>query len=231
MNVNFEGKTYSFEVKPGTSGYLQFTDAIRQAFQLPADSELNITFTCDEPCTEASSLLTLQGPGAYDAAVYCASISAARRQLGQRSHRSHTITGINEVEEPDGTVGVFEDSIQELTQQQQQQPPQAPLPSQMRTHHHRSRTTIGTRREIQTPAVVYQSEEDVPMTGTSGRMRFGHSRTRSSSLAVPNSSNLSTSSSERTRTRTIEERSNRHSKRWAKVTKKMRAIYQKFTQK
>lgn len=53
MNVNFEGKTYSFEVKPGTSGYLQFTDAIRQAFQLPADSDLNITFTCDEPCTEA----------------------------------------------------------------------------------------------------------------------------------------------------------------------------------
>ena len=52
MNVSFEGKTYSFEVKPGSSGYMQFTEAIRHAFQLPSDSELNITFTCDEPCTE-----------------------------------------------------------------------------------------------------------------------------------------------------------------------------------
>ena len=52
MNVSFEGKTYSFEVKPGSNGYLQFTEAIRQAFQLPIDSELNITFTCDEPCND-----------------------------------------------------------------------------------------------------------------------------------------------------------------------------------
>ena len=45
------GKTYSFEVKPGPAGYRQFTEAIRQAFHLPEDSELNITFTCDEPST------------------------------------------------------------------------------------------------------------------------------------------------------------------------------------
>ena len=49
MNVNFDGQTYSFEVKPGPDGYRRFTDAIRRAFTLPEDSELNITFTCDEP--------------------------------------------------------------------------------------------------------------------------------------------------------------------------------------
>lgn len=49
MNVNFDGRTYSFEVKPGPEGYKQFTEAIRRAFSLPDDSELNITFTCDEP--------------------------------------------------------------------------------------------------------------------------------------------------------------------------------------
>ena len=49
MNVNFDGKTYSFEVLPGESGYRLFTEAIRKAFRLPDDSELNITFTCDEP--------------------------------------------------------------------------------------------------------------------------------------------------------------------------------------
>jgi hypothetical protein len=51
MNVNFDGRTYSFEVKPGPDGYRQFTEAIRRAFSLPEDSELNITFTCDEPST------------------------------------------------------------------------------------------------------------------------------------------------------------------------------------
>jgi hypothetical protein len=80
MNVNFDGKTYSFEVEPGPDGYTKFTEAIRRAFELPEDSELNITFTCDEPTLpEVGSLLTLQGPGAYDAAVHCAALSAARR--------------------------------------------------------------------------------------------------------------------------------------------------------
>ncbi|GLC67650.1 hypothetical protein PLESTF_000586700 [Pleodorina starrii] len=89
MNVNFGGRTYSFEVQPGPDGYRRFTAAIREAFSLPEDSELNITFTCDEPnsgetrisepVTNAGSLLTLQGAGAYDAAVHCASVSAARR--------------------------------------------------------------------------------------------------------------------------------------------------------
>jgi hypothetical protein len=84
MNVNFDGKTYSFEVEPGPDGYRKFTEAIRLAFELPDDSELNITFTCDEPTLpEVGSLLTLQGPGAYDAAVHCASLSAARRLSNQ----------------------------------------------------------------------------------------------------------------------------------------------------
>lgn len=90
MNVNFDGKTYSFEVEPGPDGYSKFTESIRRAFNLPEDSELNITFTCDEPTVpELGSLLTLQGPGAYDAAVHCASLSAARR-LGGHSNEPRT---------------------------------------------------------------------------------------------------------------------------------------------
>ncbi|GFH23270.1 zygote specific ZYS1 isoform B, partial [Haematococcus lacustris] len=97
MNVNHNGLTYSFHVEPGKEvssgqesadrGYRKFTHDIRRAFNLPMDAELNITFTCDEPSTKddpiasEGSLLTLQGPGAYDAAVHCASISAARRAL------------------------------------------------------------------------------------------------------------------------------------------------------
>eukprot|EP00884_Botryococcus_braunii_P010561 jgi/Botrbrau1/19506/Bobra.0035s0007.1 len=99
MNVNFDGKVFGFEVKPGLDGYREFTNAIRRAFSLAADSELNITFTCDEPSAgwqaasntsplpsfTGTSLLTLQGPGAYDAAVHCASVSAARRNMQSRS--------------------------------------------------------------------------------------------------------------------------------------------------
>jgi hypothetical protein len=94
MNVNFDGRTYSFEVKPGPDGYRLFTEAIRRAFNLPDDSELNITFTCDEPTVpEAGSLLTLQGPGAYDAAVHCASVSAARRMNSPAPSRAMSAAG------------------------------------------------------------------------------------------------------------------------------------------
>lgn len=61
MNVNFNGRTYSFEVKPGPEGYREFTEAIRKAFSLPEESELNITFTCDEPSSGEVQ------PGAYSA--------------------------------------------------------------------------------------------------------------------------------------------------------------------
>lgn len=84
MNVNFHDHVYGFVVKPGPEGYLEFTHAIRTAFHLPEWSELNITFTCDEP--SSGSLLTLQGRGAYNAAVHCAAISATRRHLQQGSN-------------------------------------------------------------------------------------------------------------------------------------------------
>lgn len=37
------GRRYSFQVKPGPEGYCEFTHAIRRAFHLPSDAELNIT--------------------------------------------------------------------------------------------------------------------------------------------------------------------------------------------
>ncbi len=37
-------KLADIQVRPGPDGYKQFTEAIRKAFNLPEDSELNITF-------------------------------------------------------------------------------------------------------------------------------------------------------------------------------------------
>ena len=45
-----------------------------------------MTFVCGAGLIHAGSLLTLQGAGAYDAAVHCASVSAARRILQQQQN-------------------------------------------------------------------------------------------------------------------------------------------------
>jgi hypothetical protein len=79
MNVSFSGVTYGFEVKPGKEGYAEFTRAIQKKFGLPVDAKLNITFTCDEPVHDCAQI-TLRGEASYDAAVHCATLSAARRQ-------------------------------------------------------------------------------------------------------------------------------------------------------
>ena len=60
MNVSFAGTAYSFEVQPGPQGYSAFADAVRQAFSLPDDSDLNITFTCDEPCQPGKCVAALR---------------------------------------------------------------------------------------------------------------------------------------------------------------------------
>lgn len=78
MNVSFHGVSMCFEVQPGPEGYKKFVDEIVRAYSLPEGSEMNITFTCDEPM-EPENRLMLRGEGAYDAAVTCAAISAARR--------------------------------------------------------------------------------------------------------------------------------------------------------
>ena len=89
MNITFNGVTRGFRVAPGPEGYKKFTSEIQKAFKLPPDADLNITFTCDEPVDVASRLM-LKGKGAYDAAVACASISAARRVLQNGEVRQQT---------------------------------------------------------------------------------------------------------------------------------------------
>lgn len=46
-------------------GYALFTKAIRKAFRLPDDSELNITFTCDEPSSGAMGELGAECVGGW----------------------------------------------------------------------------------------------------------------------------------------------------------------------
>jgi len=87
MNVTFNGVTRGFRVSSGPEGYRKFSSEIQKAFKLPHGAELSITFTCDEP-TGVASQLVLKGEGAYDAAVLCAAVSAARRAASESKART-----------------------------------------------------------------------------------------------------------------------------------------------
>jgi hypothetical protein len=69
--------------------------ARRELFRLPEDVDISLTFGCKEPMS--GSHLKLEGMGAFDAAVHCASVAAAERQ--QRLTKS---TGVRAC----GRVGV-----------------------------------------------------------------------------------------------------------------------------
>lgn len=150
-------------------------------------------------------MLTLQGPGAYDAAVYCASISAARRQLGQRP-LNHSVTGVHGMEDSD-------DLREHLD----------PDAHHLRTHH-RSRTSIGSggSRSGTAQVPVYRPPQFMnPSASAPGRPR--HARARSL-FSLPHH----TSRHEPT---TMREGGRHPKKSWTKVAKKMRAIYNKLTHK
>eukprot|EP00878_Enallax_costatus_P008809 GHUV01009209.1.p1 GENE.GHUV01009209.1~~GHUV01009209.1.p1 ORF type:complete len:273 (+),score=60.58 GHUV01009209.1:694-1512(+) len=84
MSIQFNGQKYWLEVRPGTGGVEQFKEDVRKLLGLHADQAFDITFECRVPIPLAgNSKLELQGLQAYDAAVYCASLTAA-----QRKHRT-----------------------------------------------------------------------------------------------------------------------------------------------
>eukprot|EP00955_Chlamydomonas_euryale_P032031 335654-Chlamydomonas_euryale.AAC.1 len=68
----------SIPVKQGDDGLTEFTTRIRDLFRLPEDVDISLTFGCKEPLSGRH--LKLEGVGAFDAAVHCASVAAAERQ-------------------------------------------------------------------------------------------------------------------------------------------------------
>eukprot|EP00210_Caulerpa_lentillifera_P006476 g6188.t1 len=78
MMVTFRKKICYVPVSPGPDGLEDFTRSIKQHFGLKDDANINVSFGCREPLT--GSYLKLEGHGAFDAAVHCASISAASRE-------------------------------------------------------------------------------------------------------------------------------------------------------
>ncbi|KAL6759150.1 hypothetical protein V8C86DRAFT_1787232, partial [Haematococcus lacustris] len=83
MVVYFEGEIHRIPVRQGDEGLHEFTTRIRQLFSLPEDVDISLTFGCKEPMS--GQHLKLEGMGAFDAAVHCASVAAAERQLKMRA--------------------------------------------------------------------------------------------------------------------------------------------------
>lgn len=83
MVVYFEGEIHRIPVKQGSDGVKEFTSRIRELFRLPEDVDISLTFGCKEPMS--GQHLKLEGIGAFDAAVHCASVAAAERQHKSKS--------------------------------------------------------------------------------------------------------------------------------------------------
>lgn len=75
MTVMHRGQVYVIPVQPGPNGLQQFQENIRNIFGYDQEVEINLSFGCTVPGS-AGEMLTLEGCGAFDAAVHCAAVSA-----------------------------------------------------------------------------------------------------------------------------------------------------------
>uniref|UniRef100_A0A061S133 RING-CH-type domain-containing protein n=1 Tax=Tetraselmis sp. GSL018 TaxID=582737 RepID=A0A061S133_9CHLO len=95
ITVSFSGVVHKVDVKPGPDGYESFERSIRQVFGLPEDAGFSIAFTCDEPA-EPDIKFNLRGKGAYDAAVHCAQLTAARNMARIQPEMSSSTSSCNQ---------------------------------------------------------------------------------------------------------------------------------------
>ncbi|KDD74640.1 hypothetical protein H632_c1164p0 [Helicosporidium sp. ATCC 50920] len=83
--VVHEGRNYQVTVQPGTEGKAKFEQTIREIFGLSDKDAISLTFGCALPTPPSSSPtplggdITLSGWESFDAAVFCASLSAGQR--------------------------------------------------------------------------------------------------------------------------------------------------------
>ncbi|KAK9831492.1 hypothetical protein WJX81_002044 [Elliptochloris bilobata] len=85
MSVTFNGNVHHVTVRGGPGGYEAFIGDIRRIFGITAEHDMQLAFDCADPVS--GHLVKLNGAGAYQAAVHCATISAAKRLRGWSRRR------------------------------------------------------------------------------------------------------------------------------------------------
>ncbi|EFJ51791.1 hypothetical protein VOLCADRAFT_103291 [Volvox carteri f. nagariensis] len=78
MSVHFNGQTHMVKVKSGEEGRMAFIQDVRRLLRLRDSQEFSITFECKVP--GHGMFLDLKGLSSYDAAVFCAAMTAVERQ-------------------------------------------------------------------------------------------------------------------------------------------------------
>ncbi|PNH05678.1 hypothetical protein TSOC_008028 [Tetrabaena socialis] len=143
MVVYFEGQIHRIPVKQGPDGLTEFTLRIRELFRLPEDVDISLTFGCKEPLS--GQHLKLEGIGAFDAAVHCASVAAAERQHklkseggapGEGGDGATAAGGPTMTLGPNGeTIGSSEDGGEEEEDSGTAAPPPYPSLAHHQQHH------------------------------------------------------------------------------------------------
>mmetsp|Transcript_17164 Transcript_17164/g.44017 ORF Transcript_17164/g.44017 Transcript_17164/m.44017 type:complete len:255 (-) Transcript_17164:38-802(-) len=86
MCVSHQGKSHYIFPQPGEPGLQQFRERVASILSLESPSMVCLIFDCIDPFS--GSRITLKGAGAYDAALHCASVAAARRRQRRALVRS-----------------------------------------------------------------------------------------------------------------------------------------------
>lgn len=100
MSVRYRGVTHRIQYTPGPDGLESFLQTL-QSIGIKVASASQVTFLCRSPDTGEE--MALRGLRAFDAAAYCASITAAKRMQrgGGRSARSSSSDGGDMTAHPD----------------------------------------------------------------------------------------------------------------------------------
>lgn len=99
MSVRYKGVTYRITYTPGPDGLNNFLTQLR-AIGIKVASASQVTFLCRSPDT--GDEMALKGLHAFDAAAYCASITAAKRKRLVMPEGSHGV-GQERMEESQST--------------------------------------------------------------------------------------------------------------------------------
>lgn len=78
FTVLYEGKVRRIPVRHGSEGLSEFNSRIRKLFRVPDGTNFTLRFECKEPIY--AQQLNLGGTGAFDLAVHCSTLAAAKRQ-------------------------------------------------------------------------------------------------------------------------------------------------------
>jgi hypothetical protein len=81
MGIKHAGQTYLVDVHPGKAGREKFVSEVRKRLNISPEQTFDVSFDCFLPSNSAFCTRTeLKGMDAYDAAVFCATVTAAARE-------------------------------------------------------------------------------------------------------------------------------------------------------